>query len=568
MQWTVVNSSISVCSGHGICNESNLCVCSPGWSGVDCELKLATVPSPFICFGKNSSDTNVCNSRGDCISDAVCSCSQGYGGIDCSLSYCGIYLSNHSSVCSGHGECVDTSTCNCDQDYVGLDCELFLPHCFGIPSSSPSVCNYGLIGTCVSHDNCTCLSQVDIDGICNIPVCFGVVASNKSVICSGRGQCVKNDTCHCTDNNYGGTACQVHNCFGVLSDTLGVCSSKGSCSAVNYCECMVGYSGNDCSSILKCGSVPFNQPKVCSGHGSCVAPLDTCQCSSGYIGTYCDQGIECFGIPANNASVCSGHGQCTITNTCSCESGYSGEVCSNPYCFGILGDSLEVCSGRGVCSDHDICSCQSGFAGTNCQTSTQFKPILYPSLSIPEYSGPLTLNFNASSPIFSSAFENCQAARKLLEYNELEVEKGVVGLYLDAVVSNTGAAGNHLELWLFNSSAAYSYIAVTSDEDQIAIQMNSIFGSGSFEQVSQDCSLEFGVTFSVVMKVSFEKASVTSNFKLTQKELTCEGSQKLAVTSDVSKELRSRIYKVLIGQSKPYSCKEQLYCKCFSNQQM
>lgn len=76
------------------------------------------------CFDILVDDPAVCSGHGICTSVNLCSCSRGYYGDQCEKSsICGGIPSVDSSVCSSHGICKD-SNCICQNDYVGPNCAL------------------------------------------------------------------------------------------------------------------------------------------------------------------------------------------------------------------------------------------------------------------------------------------------------------------------------------------------------------------------------------------------------------------------------------------------------------
>ena len=102
----------SACSGHGHCAlsptraplsqqpASPMCVCKPGWSGIDCETPVCP---------------NGCGGHGSCVSPGACRCDAGWGGARRQLAEC-------EACCSGHGECVGGKSerrCMCASGWRG-----------------------------------------------------------------------------------------------------------------------------------------------------------------------------------------------------------------------------------------------------------------------------------------------------------------------------------------------------------------------------------------------------------------------------------------------------------------
>ncbi len=75
--------------------------------------------------------------------------------------------------------------------------------CFGVKSTSPSVCSGH--GSCTSPDQCKCNEGwMGVD--CSITHCFGVTSNLPDRVCSGKGECVRHNKCHCEDG-FGGLRC-------------------------------------------------------------------------------------------------------------------------------------------------------------------------------------------------------------------------------------------------------------------------------------------------------------------------------------------------------------------------
>ena len=152
----------SYCSGHGECQENDICECFPGFGEADCSVRtcpsglswvvgtsseLSDLPTPNGPIGKHP--YTECSSRGTCDrATGECECFPGYTGKACRRSAC-------PNDCSGHGLCVAdgdirsvldgvnyyggdddfilsaqkqywnakmSHQCVCDQQYTGYDC--------------------------------------------------------------------------------------------------------------------------------------------------------------------------------------------------------------------------------------------------------------------------------------------------------------------------------------------------------------------------------------------------------------------------------------------------------------
>jgi len=385
------NDTASACTlNNGRCIAPDTCACNASYIGAQCE-----VP---VCYGIAANSSQVCTFKnGTCIKADTCACNTNYVGAQCEIPICFGILATNSSVCSTNGTCAMADTCACKPGYYGNQCQHY--DCFSVHYTSKSTCSgngkcnapntcicdmargwegancnqiqcYNMLncsnhGTCVSNNTCSCFT--DWQGqICNVPVCFGINATNSSV-CSTHGSCVSANTCSCV-SDYIGNQCQTPVCFGKSALDSTTCNGKGSCVDANTCVCNAGYTGNKCT-IITCSGVMFNSTSVCSGRGTCSAP-DTCDCSIGFAGASCQE-ATCNGIPASSSTVCNSRGNCIGPNLCQCRTGYSGISCetvSSPLvCFGKASIDTTVCSGRGICLGNNTCNCVTGYAGSNCE---------------------------------------------------------------------------------------------------------------------------------------------------------------------------------------------------------
>jgi hypothetical protein len=241
--------------------------------------------------------------------------------------------------------------------------------CYGISSLNfSSVCSGK--GSCMADNECHCISNYT-GSICNIPICFGILANDSSV-CSGRGDCLLANNCTC-DNAYYGEECQNHTCFNILSnDTHHVCSGHGDCVAGNECMCSSNYANLQCQDWY-CNGTLNTAPKVCSGHGICNAS-DSCACHFRYGGSYCSELVGCIGLCQNGATCVKGN--------CSCSNDFYGDVCNITTCYSIASDMSSVCSGHGACTSKNNCSCTNGYSGNQCQVARSCFGIAFNNASV------------------------------------------------------------------------------------------------------------------------------------------------------------------------------------------
>ncbi|KAG2382107.1 hypothetical protein C9374_005899 [Naegleria lovaniensis] len=159
-------------------------------------------------FGVDASNSSVCSGRGNCTNVQECECIQGWGGPNCQFPLCQNIRADSVNVCGGHGTCTSPDVCVCHDStkYAGANCEI--PKCFGQLATDPKVCTFGN-GTCKGPDQCVCSSPWISGPECDSPVtCFDVPYHNSSSVCSGNGQCVSSNNCTCIPA-FVGKACQL-----------------------------------------------------------------------------------------------------------------------------------------------------------------------------------------------------------------------------------------------------------------------------------------------------------------------------------------------------------------------
>eukprot|EP01064_Diplonema_japonicum_P011531 TRINITY_DN1893_c0_g4_i1.p1 TRINITY_DN1893_c0_g4~~TRINITY_DN1893_c0_g4_i1.p1 ORF type:complete len:2321 (+),score=415.01 TRINITY_DN1893_c0_g4_i1:69-7031(+) len=335
-QCTLQCVSQGICSSHGTCNSGKAgdgaCICSVGWTSVQCSVR---------CAGSNA--THECGGTGTCLPDGSCTCL------------------NADFKLPGCTECVDGKTgplCadKCPVNSIGLSC--------------------GGNGVCNRDGTCTCFigyahSQTPGDEAACQMLCPGKGSPNPP--CSGNGKCDQNTatcTCHssATEGYWNGPLCDT---------------------------CKTGWSGRPTGTSRGC-HLPCPGATECNGHGTCLEGQcfcdttwcgDACQtsavggsCNSCAPGTWspvgdpnlCSQTCKGVGTPAGK---CSGHGECIETNKvplgnpndCVCELGFGSADCSM-QCPG--GTAPCGGPGRGACNPDTLeCICYDGYAGGDCSVA-------------------------------------------------------------------------------------------------------------------------------------------------------------------------------------------------------
>ena len=119
------------CQNNGTCNNlinGYECVCSPGFTGKDCDINI------------NECESNPCQNNGACIDgNAIyfCICLAGFTGLRCEINI--------------DDNLIGRYFCNCTEDFVGVDCE------------NPRVVTCAN-EPCLNSANCTDLRLIDFAG--------------------------------------------------------------------------------------------------------------------------------------------------------------------------------------------------------------------------------------------------------------------------------------------------------------------------------------------------------------------------------------------------------------------
>ena len=391
-------SSLTSCSGHGICMINGSCQCDMFYTGKKCQINN--------CPGR-------CSGHGTCI-EGVCVCSFGWDADDCSnLKLC-------TSLCPeiwiGDGVCdPDCNTAKCLQDKGDCQDVCICPTVWLGDGSCDQMCNTSLCkydgGDCVEEEGSPgCRSAMLADGICdhqcNTELCSldkGDCNTTSSYSCSpnllGNGMCDEDCNIATCLYDYGDCALQVpkYNCPQTCSPPMigngfcdlscnesacnfdgGDCSPTSTDSLMDLCfeGCLPHFRGDGvCDSACNIHGCNFDngdcpQPVVqeCSsecrldmvGDGVCHSQCqveecsfdaDDCSCAPGCLNASLGDGIcnvECF------VESCNYDNMDCICSTKNCPKGYLG----NGHC------DVE-CNSRTCDFDGGDCTCSTGCSLTS-----------------------------------------------------------------------------------------------------------------------------------------------------------------------------------------------------------
>jgi alpha-tubulin suppressor-like RCC1 family protein len=98
-----------------------------GISQISCGWLTSTVlVNEFNCYGKSFTNSDICSGNGVCIGNDLCSCTNGFTGNECQFTTCFGINSTNTNVCSGNGNCTSPNICQCKSGYDGNNCAFVL----------------------------------------------------------------------------------------------------------------------------------------------------------------------------------------------------------------------------------------------------------------------------------------------------------------------------------------------------------------------------------------------------------------------------------------------------------
>nr|XP_006824522.1 PREDICTED: neurogenic locus notch homolog protein 2-like isoform X3 [Saccoglossus kowalevskii] len=403
----MANDVYSACADdceHGWCDESDTCQCDNGYSGINCEIgngnDVFTTPDVDV-IGATTEQANIIANivssscaedcvHGSCDESGICKCDDGYSGMYCLIDDYTVCL----ATCQ-HGLCDINGVCICHVGFNGNNCEHITDEMSVVTDESALAGNGAITIQVVDFDDATTEQAIILEHY---------VSSAVSSLCAGlceHGWCDEFHNCKC-DAGYSGNYCEIENscaatCVSGLCDESGLCvcfegyygvhcddkdqfchtgrpcSNGGTCHSVfvgdgkifdSYCQCAGAYLGHHCDEdcFATC------EHGLCDVYGACV-------CDEGYHGDKCEHIAEVSvqseesDATAECGQLCQ-NGTCNEYGECICEYGYHGSYCENKdVSINTVDESAEcgqLCQ-NGTCNEYGECICEYGYHGSYCE---------------------------------------------------------------------------------------------------------------------------------------------------------------------------------------------------------
>ncbi|KAA3679456.1 delta [Paragonimus westermani] len=276
---------------HGQCKfnmnladwEPYTCQCSPGWSGMLCNIDTQyCARHPMICQngGRCLNSTDQFGS----LPPYTCACAPGFRGTHCEhqIRNCDYH------GCSGIGTCQPSGECICPPGHYGSRCQFNQTDC----NQNPCIGQHSI---CVQKIEAT-LSA----GLTPLPVDPN---TQNATTYSGRQQITFE--CHCERGRFGKNCEYETN----VCDTMQPCLNGGRCVSLGQgyqCVCPPKFTGDHCQlAVSACGALS------CGNGGECLdgATRFTCHCPFGWTGPTCRENVnECAEVPRLTGRALCEHG--------------------------------------------------------------------------------------------------------------------------------------------------------------------------------------------------------------------------------------------------------------------